>query len=473
MSYLRLLSRCGVWLSCFCWSSVVAAAPLLPQDAQGWTVFAPSADSRIVYVSDSLGDDGNSGLSVDQPVKSLGVAKGLIRDGYPDQLLLKRGDTWTNQSFGDWTKRGRSATEPLLIGAYGSGNRPLVQTGKSNGINLWNGSVDTYSNIAIVGIHFQAHANDGVSGPAGINWHRPGQNLLIEDTFVQGYKDNIVVQSVDSTRRMSNLTVRRSIVADAFALNPSYAGGSHAQGIYTDRVDGILVEESVFDHNGWNPSVAGADPTINNHNLYIQTTNTGLTVRDNVIARGSSHGLQARPGGEVSGNLFLDNAIAFFLAGDGGTAADNVVLHGSRRSLYPDGGPRGFGIDMMDVAGSQALRNVIAHALDGANPLDGLVGVTTLDNVIYQWGDTSDAGPFPDPSRTISTYDLTIGGAGSLESFLAGARLLWREDWDASYLAPSAVDYFKEGFAVVPEPSALSVVLLGAGFTLARPKRRL
>ncbi len=33
------------------------------QDAYGWTIVTPSADTRIIYVSSSEGDDTNDGLS--------------------------------------------------------------------------------------------------------------------------------------------------------------------------------------------------------------------------------------------------------------------------------------------------------------------------------------------------------------------------------------------------------------------------
>src|SRR4051794_30747748 len=91
--------------------------------ADGWTNVTPSSDSRIVYVSNSSGNDSNSGLSSSAAVKSITRAKSLMRNGMPDEMLLKRGDTW-NESFGTWRTSGRSATEPQLVGAYGTGERP-------------------------------------------------------------------------------------------------------------------------------------------------------------------------------------------------------------------------------------------------------------------------------------------------------------------------------------------------------------
>src|SRR6185295_2311577 len=66
---------------------------------------------------------------------------------------------------------------------------------------------------------------------------------------------------------------------------------------------------NVFDHNGWLDGVSGGDPTSFNHNVYLRADNTDVVVVGNVFAHASSHGLQARAGGRIENNLFLDNPI--------------------------------------------------------------------------------------------------------------------------------------------------------------------
>jgi hypothetical protein len=46
-------------------------------DAHGWTIFTPSADTHIIYVSSSTGSDSNKGLSPNTAVAT--IAKGLFR----------------------------------------------------------------------------------------------------------------------------------------------------------------------------------------------------------------------------------------------------------------------------------------------------------------------------------------------------------------------------------------------------------
>jgi hypothetical protein len=405
----------------------------LPLDASGWTILTPSATTRTIYVSSSAGNDNNTGLSPTSPLATINKAKTLLRDNSPDHLLLKRGDTF-NESFGTWTKRGRSATEPLVLGAYGIGARPLLKTGTQNGITVWSASLDTFSNIAISGLHFQADGNTGVipsAGLAGIRWDRPGSNLLVEDTVFEKYATNIVVQSVDPTRPFTDLTVRRSQILDAFANRSGQPGHAHSSGLYTSNVRGVLIEENLLDHNGWNESIATASPTIFNHNLYIQTDSADVVVRDNIITRASSHGLQLRPGGVVDGNLFVDNSLGFFIAGAGGAAVDNVLLHGSTKPLWPDNAPRAWGIEMKDIPGSRAIRNLLAHTPGGVGAMLGMNGVLAEDNYIYKWGAESTPVAMDWPIATMADYDRALGGDGTLVHFLAMARLQSRDHWNA------------------------------------------
>ena len=99
----------------------------------GWTVFTPSADTRTVYVSSSLGNDSNNGLSEAAPKRTIAAGKALMRDNFPDWLLLKCGDTW-DEPIGTWPNSGRSLTEPTLISSYGTGERPFLRTGTSDGV---------------------------------------------------------------------------------------------------------------------------------------------------------------------------------------------------------------------------------------------------------------------------------------------------------------------------------------------------
>lgn len=64
----------------------------------GWTNITASADSRIIYVSNSTGNDANAGLSSSAPLRTIAAAIAKTRNGFADWVRLKRGDVF-NESI--------------------------------------------------------------------------------------------------------------------------------------------------------------------------------------------------------------------------------------------------------------------------------------------------------------------------------------------------------------------------------------
>ena len=358
----------------------------------GWTPLVPDADTVKIYVSSSTGNDANSGLSPADPVQTLAAGIALLRDGHPDWLLLKRGDTWTNQDFGGWTKSGASASAPMVISTYGSGPRPYIKTGSNHGLRAWG----TVNHMVIEGVHLHAHTYSGTGRADGIEWNvSASTNVLIENCVIEGFSNGI-----DSTTGVkSDFRIRRNHI-----LN-TYATDGHSQGIYAQQIDGLLIEENFFDHCGWNDNVPGGQATIFNHAVYIQYDCTNVIVRGNIFVRPSATGVQVRPGGIVEDNLFVRCPIAFTFGSDYGTTTSlaggvsgviqrNVVLEGNdiTSSL-----PRGIGgvIQHVSPTGLIIQDNIIAHDVSGqpygyALQFQGGVGVginnvTVKKNIVYDW----------------------------------------------------------------------------------------
>jgi hypothetical protein len=153
-------------------------------DAEGWTIFTPSADTRIIYVSNSLGNDLNDGLSEATPKKTLSAGFNLLRDGRPDWLLLKRGDTWVGEYFSNWDKNGRSITEPMVVGAYGplTADRPLILPGNRSFFTHNAGGSFYLNYLSVVSLHARGSGTNSVGGiGVGFDTIGPGTGLLIED----------------------------------------------------------------------------------------------------------------------------------------------------------------------------------------------------------------------------------------------------------------------------------------------------
>ena len=368
-------------------------------DSSGWTVIAPQAGDRVVYVSSTQGKDTNTGLSASSPVKTLQRGKSLIRGGHGDEMLLKRGDVW-HEAIGVWTHGGASASDPVLIGAYGTGARPEIMSGNSNGIQTGLVSSTTVNNVAIVGLHFYADGRINNKPTTGIDWLTAGSNLLIEDTQIENYGTNINIQGYYGT--MHNVQIRRVTDINAWAV------GTQSEGVYATNVSGLLIEGSTFDHDGWNSNVKGAGQSWTDHDLYLAADTSGVTVRDNVISRASGYGLQARGGGTIQNNLFMYDpmGMSFGLVngakstpgGVSGSITGNVFEYGIDMGSIP-----GDGIELGNIkpgANVVVANNLFAHGSSdnrsaivltygggstNGNPTVGINDLTIQNNIVDDW----------------------------------------------------------------------------------------
>ena len=444
-------------------------------DDNGWSIILPSPDSRIIYVSSSEGDDSNNGLSEESPVESIEHGASLLRDGFPDHLLLKAGDSWIlEQSLGNF-KSGRSVREPMLISYYGGGERPLIKAEKPL-VHVRN---EHRSHLAFIGLEFYAFKHDpnspeyvsknGVSGISFIG--SSGENLLIEDC-----KFNYAQMGAYTTGRgrdgnLKNFNFRRNIAIHSWAGDSYYIHElrTRVQGMYISGVEGILVEENLFDHNGWNEQVDSAGATMYNHNIYMSTQNPGsdkIIVRGNILARASAHGLQLRSGGMVENNLFVQNAINLnvgyhkntSLPGSKAVVINNVFqevrLMDSTNSSYPrTASVRGIGEITIPA---RIENNLFSHCLNEAQfGVDdyqdkwGFGGkLEAKNNIVYKWTDKNDQPreEWPDPERTIASYHQSIGKQASTIGFLREARKRPLKTWWAAYAAQTVNNYLRDGY---------------------------
>jgi hypothetical protein len=264
------------------------------------------------------------------------------------------------------------------------------------------------THLAFVGLHLYAHTRDpesmdfmGAIGGPGIQWLAPSDDILFEDLMVQHY----ATSNINLKASMTNVRVRRSIIVDSYSVN------DNAQGIYVEGVQGVLIEENMFDHNGWNtnPALLGtAPPTLYNHNLYVQSNCEDVTIRGNLSTRAASHGIQARAGGIVTGNLVLENPVGMSfglvpdewdpkVGGVKGTVAGNVVRDAGDIDVT---NARGIGIQLGNIQSATVEDNILAHdssmgtssiAIDvrrKTNPLvadEKVQNLTIQNNVIYDW----------------------------------------------------------------------------------------
>lgn len=427
-------------------STVIAerenATPALYRDADGWTVFTPSADSRIIYVSSSQGDDGSGGVyqrddkaigadpraptGAIKPFKTFSAAFKKARDGHPDWILLRRGDTFHGPVA---VRNGRALNEPFLLASYGaSGPMPLVKTGSKRALEI---CCKSFNDIAIQGISFYAHtrnfdspefkSTDGGSGVfAYVEKGQRGSGLLIEGCRFRFYTGN----AIQTDGRLTGALFRRNLVLD------NYSTSGHSQGLFARNVT-MTVEENIFDHNGWykqqTESVGnrkGGQATMFNHNTYFQDTRN-VIFRENIFLRPASIGTKwtANSGKastrnvQISNNLYVDGEIGISMGGNEKgplrfrniTIKDNVLLNlGNSKPTNRD---FAWYIDVMDWDQGTVTGNILVHP--GSTTSNNIFGiqftgqshdVEITGNTIYGFGN----GQAINVKENVAMHDINI-----------------------------------------------------------------
>jgi hypothetical protein len=257
---------------------------------------------------------------------------------------------------------------------------------------LRNHGNDEVRHVAFVGLHLEPLSRQDDQRPTGISWRRRSKDILFEDLYVGAFSNNINLQALSDAAPIHDVRINGCVIVDSWSL------GSHSQGIYVQGLQGLTIENSVVASNGFNLE-RGAQPTIFNHNIYIQNGATAVVVRNNIIADASSHGLQLRPGGVAEGNLFLSNPLAIMFGGgtnpdEGGVTGNissNIILHG--RSIT-ESLPRSFGIEVSNARDVIVDKNILSVSEVGHNgsPIDiaakgdyGVTGLRVANNFIVGW----------------------------------------------------------------------------------------
>jgi len=360
-------------------------APVVPPGPTAdfqFTDLQPSVDSKVFYCSSSDGNDANDGLTPSTPVKSIAQGCYMLRDGMPDWLLLKRGDTWTGESFNlgsntihGASKSGRSEAERMVIWSYGtSTERPKLIDGYLQG-----NAGQQLGNLALMGLRFERPEGSTSQNNIAIYMLSYGDNILLEDLYVAGYAMNIDVCAPggDDAHSNHNLKIRGSVIVDSH-------GGGMSSGVLLGDCYDCLVEGNVVDCNGWVPNSTEYKATIYNHDMYMYHTNHPMTVRNNIVARASATGMTVW-GGLVEENLFLQDPLGM-TAANYATIRRNVFLD----SRDIDGEPRGWGIwDTGAPQGGEIYDNVLAHQVlatgQAAIEADGAANMSIHDNIVYDW----------------------------------------------------------------------------------------
>ena len=423
MNAYLLIRRIALLLICVKLTSVAGLAQSgLSPDEEGWTIFVPSADSRIIYVDSANGSDaqavtyspasseiGTNPFEPNGPIKpfqTIAAARAHLRADFPDWLLLRRGGIW-NEGLGT-PSSGRSSSERKLIAWYGGeGAMPLIRTGSTKIMQANFG----LSFVAFVGLDFHAHTRDPANtvdyqGPAGedgffvYNPSTASQSILWEGCRVRSYENGFNLQSTGADP--SDIVIRRCVVLD------SYNEGGHSQGLFTAHYK-LRLEESIFDHNGWlvkgtgNNSKTGGAATVFNHNTYCSSPKEHI-FRGNIFLRPSSIGNKWRSDSPGSGsdivvddNFYAEGELGVSLGDNTDEPArflrsvvtNNVFMHIGRTKPTGRAGLAWY-LEFIDQSDGLVADNMFLHQKDstfsnafGINLKNSQRNVQILGNIVY------------------------------------------------------------------------------------------
>lgn len=300
-------------------------------------------------------------------------------------LLFERGYTYedTGRLIGRGAS-GESALNPMYVGAYGTGADPELKSGATIFQNH-------SEHVVIQGIDLVGFTT------------LLGENILLDRVSVTGKHLNV--------KDMQRFTLRDSDIVDVVRDKPVadtatwHASANRVSGGYLSGVEGALLDNNVFDRNGWAPGYdynmstkKPMSPSYYNHNLYIQHDTSDITVRDNIFLRGASFGAQVRPGGVIEGNAFIDNnaALNFFSGNNYTLLLDNLVTSAGYKQVKNYEGALSMGVDNhgKDTA---LIGNIIAHLADPNNAAEEAAKVKVHialakgegnafnDTMVYNW----------------------------------------------------------------------------------------
>lgn len=392
---LNLTIKIAFCISLLLLTFILNAQSTLNKISDGWTIFKPSKNSFIVYVSSSEGDDatgiiytikdvGDDPFSPKihsnlKPFKTFKAAFEKTRNNHPDWILVKRGDSFFENIR---VKNGKSLLEPFLIAAYGNNkSNPIFNTADKTALQVCCRST---SNIAIQGLDFYAHTRDpktsfyiSPDGGSGFNIY-VAENYTIKNILLEGNRFKFYGGSgIQGPGKFINIVLRRNSFLD------SYSTTSHSQGLYAANVT-MKLEENIFDHNGWlkqadkDIGTKQGAATIFNHNIYFANSNN-VEIVNNVFLRSSSihNKFTANKGKNSSTNIIIKNNL--YVDGEmgisaGGNATDayrfkdfeinnNVMLNIGRSR--PTGRTLGWGMEIQDWDGGIISNN---YFLNQENP---------------------------------------------------------------------------------------------------------
>jgi hypothetical protein len=337
----------------------MSSATIQPDQNQG----------KTLYFSFASGNNLNDGLTPETPLKDCTAIFEKIKydtkfEKY-SAFLFKADEVHEGGLqviYGGWRYGGASPDQPLLIGAYGSGERPIIRTvGNEDGIFF----KDSPGNIIVKDLKFTGRGRAN-----GLRIFGPQDNFTIVNCVFEKFAYGMNMDCEQKEHTIDNVLIDECILIDNI-LETTDPNDKHSQGLFVSQVTNLQIRNTVVDNNGLKNTFC--------HGLYSVQSNQDVVVEDCIISRNGFAGLQMRGRRQSARRNFLfgnGNNIGAGHAMSTTTNAsdldptnfiwweDSVIeqnLIGYASDIMPkagDDGKRGYGIEYHRVRNSEIKNNI-------------------------------------------------------------------------------------------------------------------
>lgn len=369
------------------------------------------ASPQTYYVSNSLGNDANDGLSPETAWKSLGKLSSMTFMA-GDMILLKRGDTWTGESLS--LNGNDSKTNWINLSAYGAGDKPKITPYTSQSAIPAPDPANVAANGILYAIKLQDAAGWKITGleigfaKSGIvylntaNGSRDG--LWIEDCYIHDITKWPMTPYPSVDNRAAELQIM-----------------PYSVGIYTyrqagERLQNVTVINTTIERTDGPLEIRHAD------NVLIDLLTATDSYREGVQLTGINYDYPGTPVGSMTNSAILRsglNGMAWGTAGLQFNAVHNFTVDNVEVGFtQAPNGVDGVGIDFEGLNKNVMVKNSLIH--DNAdeavmiyrNPIwsGGVENSNTslINNIFRNNGINNDGNPHA--AFITQQYNLTNGG---------------------------------------------------------------
>lgn len=270
----------------------------------------------VIYYISAEGNDDWDGLSPSHqsgttgPKRSLDAAQNLLNNQMQpgDQILFRKGDTWIDSAKTALLLNRVQGTknEPIVIGAYGMGEYPIIKSNQPGGtvITIRSSNDGPTRWLIIKEIHATTDIDHDANAPLGIYlndgiYEKPEHITL----------DSLVVEELSAgiTNYSHHFTIQNSILRKNHNMGAVGPGAGYKQGLFTNGKN-TIIRNNDFEYNGKYED--GFD-----HQIYVSNSDTVLIEANRF--HNSTDGIKLRRGSNiiVRNNEFTDLKWSAIIAG--------------------------------------------------------------------------------------------------------------------------------------------------------------